>query len=48
MILHKITIAYIRLVKIFINVKTQINCKTESYFLIMFRMVGRIWIRAAG
>ncbi len=20
------------------------NCKTESYFLIMFSMVGRIWI----
>ncbi len=20
-------------------------CKTESYFLIMFSMVGRIWIR---
>ncbi len=21
------------------------SCKTESYFLIMFSMVGRIWIR---
>ncbi len=27
------------------NVKTKMNCKTESYFLIMFSMVGRIWMR---
>ncbi len=27
------------------NVKTKMNCKTESYFLIIFSLVGRIWIR---
>ncbi len=32
------------LVRFLINVKTKINCKTESYFFIMFSMVGRIWI----
>ncbi len=45
-ILHnKNIIAYICLVHFLINVKTKMNCKTESYFLIMFCMVGRIWIR---
>ncbi len=27
------------------NVKAKMNCKTESYFWIMFFMVGGIWIR---
>ncbi len=36
--------AYICLVHFLINVKTKMICKTDSYF-IMFRMVGRIWIR---
>ncbi len=45
-ILHnKNIVAYICLVRFLINVKTKTNCKTESYFLIMFSMVGRIWIR---
>ncbi len=35
MILHNI-IAYICLVFFLINVKTKMNCKTESYFLIVF------------
>ncbi len=44
-ILHnKYIIAYICLVHFLINIKTKINCKTESYFCIMFSMVGRIWI----
>ncbi len=30
-----------------INIKTKMNCKTESYFFIMFFMVGCIWIRDA-
>ncbi len=34
-ILHKNIIAYI-LVYFKINVKTKMNCKTESYFLIVF------------
>ncbi len=38
-------IAYICLVHFLIHVKTKINCKTESYFLIMFSMVGCVWIR---
>ncbi len=38
-------IAYICLVNFLINVKSKMNCKTESHFLIMFSMVGRIWIR---
>ncbi len=45
-ILHnKNIIAYICLVHFFINVKTKMNCKTESNFLIIFSMVGDIWIR---
>ncbi len=35
-------LAYICLVNFLINEKTKMNCKTESYFFIMFRMVGRI------
>ncbi len=34
-ILHKNIIAYI-LVNFLINVKPKMNCKTESYFLIVF------------
>ncbi len=42
-VLHNKNIkAYIFLVHFQINVKTKMNCKTESYFLIMFSMVGRI------
>ncbi len=42
-VLHNKNIkAYICLVHFKINVKTKMNCKTESYFLIMFSMVGRI------
>ncbi len=45
-ILHnKNIIAYICLVNFYMNVKTKINCKTESYVFIMFSMVGRIWMR---
>ncbi len=40
---NKNIIAYICLVHFLINVK-QMNCKTESYFVIMFSMVGHIWI----
>ncbi len=48
-VLHnKNIIAYICLVHFQINVKTKMNCKTESYFLIMFSMVGRIWIPDRG
>ncbi len=44
-ILHyKNFIAYICLEIFLINVKTKMNCK-QSYFFIMFSMVGRIWIR---
>ncbi len=42
---NKNIIAYICLVHFLINLKTKINYKTESYFLIMFSLVGRIWIR---
>ncbi len=45
-ILHNKNItAYICLVHFLINVKTKMNSKTDIYFLIMFSMVGRIWIR---
>ncbi len=45
MVLHcRNFITYICLVHFQTNVKTKMNCKTESYFLIMFSMVGRIWI----
>ncbi len=47
MILHnKNIVAYICLVNFVINVKTKINCKTESYFFHV--QVGHIWIRDAG
>ncbi len=47
-LLNKNIISYICLVHFWINVKTKMNCKTESYFLIMlimFNYGGRIWIR---
>ncbi len=37
-ILHKNIIAYICLVHFLINVKPKMNCKTESYFLIVFKL----------
>ncbi len=45
-ILHKKNIiAHICLVHFLIHEKTKMISKTESYFLMMFSMVGRIWIR---
>ncbi len=37
-LLNKNIISYICLVHFWINVKTKMNCKTESYFLIMLIM----------
>ncbi len=37
-LLNKNIISYICLVHFLINVKTKMNCKTESYFLIMLIM----------
>ncbi len=35
-ILHNINISLYLFSKFFLNVKSKTNCKTESYFLIMF------------
>ncbi len=37
-LLNKNIISYICLVNFLINVKTEMNCKTESYFFIMLIM----------